>query len=111
MNYLTLFCYFGHYTFTRYKNDRLKHVKFRVNIKMDERRTFTNETGIYYLYRDNQQRTTQQVTFVSRMCHNFVARDDYNLSFVTCNHYHNVSLNYVYIQILIGEESKMWLPD
>lgn len=79
---------------------------------MDERRTFTNETGIYYLYRlGNQQRTTQQVTFVSRMSHNFVARDDYNLSFVTCNHCHNVSLNYVYSQILIGDESKMWLLD
>lgn len=62
------------YIHALYKRSFKTCVKFRVNIKMDERRTFTNETSIYYLYRDNQQRTTQQVTFVSRMCHNFGPR-------------------------------------
>lgn len=63
------------------------------------------ETSIYYLYRVlviNNLRS--KCTFVSRKCHNFVAYNDYNLSFVTCNHCHNVSLNYVQSQILIGEK-------
>lgn len=35
-------------------------------------------------------------------CHKFLAVDDCNLSFVTHNHCHNISLNYVYSQILIS---------
>jgi len=41
-------------------------------------------------------------TFVPGKCYNFLAGDDYNLSFVTYNHCHNISLNYVYSQILIS---------
>lgn len=68
----------------------------------------------FIIYIASRQSTTYyaaSATFVSRKYHNFLPRNDYNLSFVTCNHCHNVSLSYVYSQILIGEWSKMWLPD
>lgn len=63
----------------------------------------------FIIYIASRQSTTCYAAgamFVSRKYHNFLPRDDYNLSFVTCNHCHNVSLNYVYSQILIGESGR-----
>jgi len=75
-------------------------------IKIDEDLNERNKHLLFISRSGNQQSTTQ----VSSSCRESAiilwpcCGDNDNLRFVTCNHCHNISLNYVYSQILIGEE-------